>query len=272
MPFTQSWLLEDNSEDSEDNDLQWYDMPISNHRRVIKMSLAIVLVGKDGIVMASDSREMAQGGGIDYHRDDVHKLSNLSDYIGVMSVGNFVGFANWLLSYFETEFLPNEKYDSANVKELSVIFSQFLKKEYGIYSKDISPSWLSSNENLIYFVIAGYTKDGQPQIIRVSNEGRRPTFAPELLDEPYYFSGKNSVAYYLVRKIGLKQPIEAMDTELLKRIAILMITETAKVDDHVALPIDMVVIEKGSLIKSIGKDEIARMNADSSFMRLLKDD
>ena len=63
-----------------------------------------------------------------------------------------------------------------------------------------------------------------------------------------------------------------MDIETLKRLAILMIKETAKVDDHVALPIDMIVIEKGAYIKSIGKDEMLRMNVDNRFAGLLKDD
>ena len=188
-----------------------------------------------------------------------------------MSIGNYVGFSNWLLDYFTTECLSDEKYKSQTIKETSVIFSEFLKKKYEVYTKDVSQSWLPLSENLIFFVLAGYTKEGQPQIVRLSNERRRPPLAHELLDEPYYFSGKNSVAYYIARKIGIKQPIKTMDTELLKRVAVLMITETAKVDDHVALPIDMVVIDKGSPIKSIGKDEISQINTDSRLARLLND-
>ena len=56
-PSTESWLLED---DRDNDDPQWYDIPISNHMRVTTMSLAIVLVGKDGLVMASDNREIVQ--------------------------------------------------------------------------------------------------------------------------------------------------------------------------------------------------------------------
>ena len=223
------------------------------------MSLAITLVGVDGIVMASDSREMAQAGGIDYHRDDVHKLQNLTERIGVLSVGNYVGFANWLLHFFETVSLYKITYDSKDITELSDIFSQFLLARYEMYSKGVSPSWLALNENLIDFTIAGYTKEGRPQIIRLNNIGHQLPFAPELLDEPYYFSGKTSVAYHLARKFELEQPIKTMNTELLKRVATLMIIETAKIDDHVSPPIDMAVIKQGSSVEYVNKDRVVQL-------------
>ena len=219
------------------------------------MSLAITLVGVDGIVMASDSRETAQAGGISYHRDDVHKLSNLTEYIGIMSVGGSVGFANWLLHYFVTKVLPVLETDSADITDLSRAFSQFLAAQYQIYSEGMNTNWLVLGENLIDFTLAGYTQAGQSQIIRLANMGRSIPFVPELLDEPYYFSGKDTVAYHLVRKLSLEQPTDTMNVELLKRIATLMIVETAQVDDHVSPPIDLTIIKQGTPVECVKKDE-----------------
>ncbi len=250
-------------EDIEDNYgskyLQWYDSITEYYRRTREMSLVLGLSGIDGIVVASDRREMVQAGGIDYHRDNVQKVYELTKNTGIMSIGNFVGFANWLLYYFIHKLLPKLKINGGDVSELSKAFSQFLKSQYQIYSEGVNSNWLVLSENLIEFVMAGYTKEGNGQLIRFTNAGRRVPFTPELLDEPYYFTGKNETAYYLMLKQRQEQPIEAMNINQLKRFAVYVITETSRVDDQVSLSIDMMVIRNGKEIEYINQEEIRQL-------------
>ena len=55
------------------------------------MSLALVLVGKDGIVMASDSRETITYGDLTITQDSITKLQIISDAVTLTALGNLAG-------------------------------------------------------------------------------------------------------------------------------------------------------------------------------------
>ena len=50
-----------------------------NQRRLFPMSIAIVMVGIDGMVLATDSREMRVVDNTEYPVDNVHKLETLTE-------------------------------------------------------------------------------------------------------------------------------------------------------------------------------------------------
>lgn len=226
------------------------------------MSLAIVLVGKESIVVASDNRVSIQAGGISFTKDNMHKVIKLNDNVVLSSLGNYVGFSNWLQDMFIR--LYKDDLDKDTISKVSLKFSQFIKHQYDIYSKDVNSNWLTLSENIIEYVLVGYTDENTPHIIRLNNIGRQLPFSPELLDEKYYISGETSVAYYLLRKLELVKAVDELTEDELKNLSVYIIKETAKANNNVSSSIDMMVINNESGVNEISSSDIDKISIEAT--------
>ncbi len=272
----QSRLLAENYESEE---LQWCDIiSVSSQRRIITMSLAIVLAGKDSIVVASDSRETVTFGDLTSVEDNINKIKVVSDSIAIIGLGNLAGYCNYLLTYFVNKELIDSGADLSDVESFTDKFSKWASVRYKNATQGMPQILLNSLDNHIEIIIAGYTKKKIPQIYVLSNEPNQPALIPNLVDIPYHISGIVSVGKYWLKKTSDLTPVSSMSVEALKKLPLLMIKETSQSSIAVSLPMNMVVLNLNTPYYQLTKDEIAliesslnrNMDIDRSLKRLLE--
>ena len=145
------------------------------------MSLSVVLVGIDGIVVASDTREMITFGEITFPRDGVHKIKVISDSIVLSVIGNLAGYCNFLVTYFTSKELAQSLSGVDDIDSFVDAFSEWAGNKYRKATQGMSPVLLRSDSNLFEIVVVGY-KGSEPRMYIIHNSATEPALIPHLIE------------------------------------------------------------------------------------------
>ncbi|MBO8166387.1 MAG: hypothetical protein H0Z25_04130 [Kosmotoga sp.] len=224
------------------------------------MSLVLALKGKDGIVMASDSRAtIGDPRGMTTANDTVQKVFTLNNKLILGMAGN----ANIGLSLIQ-EFKRRENEFSHLNKTIDIlrrISCNKMKDWFGqpevVTSQNILKRW-----PVILFLVAGYDREE----IGIYTLNSTHNFAPEATTLNFSAIGVVPLAIYLLNR--LHDPDASVES--LKLLAIYCIRETATQDGKVGGPVQMTIIKENGII-SISKDEINKLVlASENYNTLLK--
>jgi 20S proteasome alpha/beta subunit len=217
----------------------------------IDMSVAMGLIGIDGIVLATDSRLTMQEGNITYHEDTSQKLWKLTNEIGLMSTGYNSGYRHFLVDYCNAITLPelNKNIDTLkssgklpidyklNYLELVNHFAMAIREHVKPFVESYDALRLAGGMD---FILAGYDKE-EAKIFSIDVYNRATPFVPNICGR-YYFSGVKEIGLYWKRKLNLERynfPIT-----FLKKLAVMIILETIKTHDMIGEPVQLAIIDK----------------------------
>jgi len=145
------------------------------------MSVAIVLKGSDGIVLATDSRLTEMISNSKCHYDNSQKLWQLCGGIGLTSVGMNSRYAHFLIH----QYIDNNMYEQikggVNFKNVLEDFGRYIREDYWKYSRDLTLSNRMNDYYRMQITLSGY--DGEnARIVCLDSSTQQLPFAPEEYD------------------------------------------------------------------------------------------
>ena len=220
------------------------------------MSIAIALIGKDGIVLATDSRMLTIfGGQIRTHKDGYRKLWAIGTNIAIAGVGNIAGYESELVEGFQKQ--VEDTWDFAQIVDK---FTEYVRAKWSEAIEHIDIQILISTQCIIEFIIVGYQND-IPKIKRVYWERTEQITVPRNIESErgWHVAGIQMLAEYWLNKLETILP--TMSIEKLKKLATMLIHES-KYFDAVGGNIQMASIQKDMGVKMTPKDELIRLEED----------
>jgi hypothetical protein len=224
------------------------------------MSIAVYLCGKDGIVLATDSRLMSQpvSGGQRTAIDDETKLWNIGNNVGIASVSNIVGYEIRLIHKFQRQSMDK----TLDFEQVADEFATFVTSDWIEQTKHISPELFLAfpHSYLMNFLLAGYTASGIPTMRRILCDVKQQVFTPREKDKTYDIEGIPELAQYWMGK--LKDNLSSSNLAILKRLAVFLISESSKFYLEVGGPIQMLTIQRDTGVQWITSKEIDSLKED----------
>lgn len=231
----------------------------SYNREESTMSIAVALVGRDGIVLATDSRvvSLAPGEQLITYDDNCTKLWNIKDF-GIAVVGNSVGYEGIIIDSFKNN---TKNVDITTYDQLVKEFMKFLRVELKETIKQTKEFLRSVPlelgklilQNYYDFVLVGYM-GGIPQIKHISfDKGLITLKYPECTLRNYYMMGAWSIADYWTKKVSKYLP--KMDQSELKMFAAFLVCQStyfSAIGGH----IQMITIQKDRGLQITPKLEV----------------
>jgi 20S proteasome alpha/beta subunit len=223
------------------------------------MTIALALIGTDGIVMSTDSRsvDIAESGMDRRHRDDAVKLHKLNK-TGLALLGDAdTDYGNYLIEIYKDKALDK----NFNMRDIVGSFSAFVRRDAGQY---LLMRRLSGTASLV-FVLAGYNPKNEPELYRIDDSGDIFLFGPKKKQSPQCLGVGNEIVQSWFNRLKVEQ----MDTEMLKKLSAFLILEVAHVSDYVNRAIQMYVITQSG-VQSISQAEISLLKheADEEHRKL----
>jgi 20S proteasome alpha/beta subunit len=222
------------------------------------MSIAIALIGTDGIILATDSRRLTiLGGQISTHNDNYRKLWTIGTNTAIAGVGNIVGYESQLVEGFQKQ--VKDTWDFTQIVEK---FTQYVRAEWSKATEYTNIQILLSTQSIIEFIIIGY-QDNIPKIKRVYWERTEQVIVPRNIEVEHgsYVAGIPIIAEYRLKELEAVLP--SMNIEKLKRLATGLIRESAYFDS-IGGAVQMVSIQKDVGMKIISKDELLCIERDAT--------
>lgn len=206
------------------------------------MTLIAALHGRDGLVMAADSRgTFGDPRGLTAINDSQSKLFQLTKFVGVAIAGT-AELANQLLaSYLQ------QQHAASYVDDVLAEFRNFVRAKY----QDWFERFPLENRPFVHFLIAGMTSErgNQGKIFLL---GSNMDFAPQYTPQGFMLSGIPQYAIYLLHR--LYSP--GMSRKHLIALAAYVIAETATQDPKVGGPIRIAEIIPGEGYSAVDQDTI----------------
>jgi len=249
------------------------------------MSLAIGMIGIDGIVLATDSRKMETMGELKNIVDNSKKLWAFQKYrLGITAVSNDEPFSNWLLNkipaILEREDVSSlgyeEKMDKISI-ELSRLYKQYIREH--AFSIEGNFQWGMD------FMIAGFASPKKPRLLDISAQISKAGFVPRYYQ--FQIQGIIAQAFSIFgnfRELLYKRvndiEIPVQNVEILRKVATLIIDECSLANNvQIGGGIQMIVIKPNGRITSIKpsdseilRDKIRKTvtNRNNMFDRLMR--
>jgi 20S proteasome alpha/beta subunit len=225
----------------------------------ISMSISVALIGKDGIVLATDSRvcSITAGFGAQSHDDNCPKLWNIGN-IGISVAGNLGGYEGILIEDFKKHINNSSKLEYDKFVD---DFVTFVKDKHEILMKQWGASLLKSGGGITSllsfffdFIIVGYD-DKTPTIKHAAlSQGIFLTKYPECELRNYYTTGIWDIANYWM--IRTRNYLPTMGINELKLLASYLVYES-RYYNSVGGHIQMLTIQKDIGLKIIPQSEVA---------------
>jgi 20S proteasome alpha/beta subunit len=231
---------------------QWYHLK--------RMSLASAIIGADGIVLASDSKE-TEGSG-NYQSRNAHKIDRVTDSIWMACVSDYVEFTNRLIDDFiyYTNKQALEEHIQLDIRLVGKYFETYANDEYTKLRQDPQKKVLCQPlEGGVYVIIAGYTKDTIPKPkLRIATIRKEIDLPPFTVGGNDYFwaSGRLQTALYWLYKIDRIKSLNSIDSKTLMMLTILIFIETIKETAFVGTPLDIVIIRPMGVADKITISEV----------------
>jgi 20S proteasome alpha/beta subunit len=230
------------------------------------MTLTVCLKGKDGMVLASDSRgTFGDPRRVTAQNDNMKKLYAVSKYVGVLLSGSGE------LGAMIMEGIP-EKLKSDNVEGETPVMNylrKHLMKQYGDWFKGFLirpvPNSPAPPRPTLSVTAGGYEVDGEgiPTLQKIYSLNCHNNFAPLLHDYGFSLNGVAQYALYLLNRLYT----HGSHVENLLALGAYVITETASQDGKVGGPVQMIKIlpDRGCVIlNSEDMNKILKTNTDRS--------
>ncbi len=229
------------------------------------MSISVAIIGIDGIVLAADSRVTSKSANAEmvlYHNAgkklSLRKISNELK-IGIASVNDNKGFDEWLLDdYFNSQYKA-VKDKISNFSDFVLSFSGFIKHMVELYVKDMPDKFVTREGFNLGYTIVGYKSQNDPQIHFLQSSH---SFSPDIKRD-YYIAGIPSIGDYWMMKMWrqlfgdkIDKPTPKIKVEILKKIAVMLISETSKLNNSVGGKISMVVLNSDGTAYRVNQQEL----------------
>jgi len=208
------------------------------------MTLLVALKGKDGFVLAADSRgTFGDPRGVTAQNDNMQKAHILTPSVAVLAAGS--GELGSLVIDLVKKKLTAGKIDG--VTAVLETLRETARENYQQWFRSIppvqSPALVLTGQAParpdLLFTVAGYEPDGTPRLFTVVSQ---LDFPPMLHDYGYALQGVAQYALYLLNR--LYEPDRTV--EELASLAVYVITETASQDGKVGGPVNVITIVPSS--------------------------
>jgi len=229
------------------------------------MTLLISLKGKDGLVMAADSRgTFGDPRGVTAQNDAQHKAFILSPHVSVLIAG--AGEIGSLIIDLVRKKIEEQKADWAT--PVMNILRDTVREQYNNWFPSVPPiqsiALIQSGQVPVRpeltFIVGGYEEDGTPRLFSMVN---LMDFSPMLHNYGFAVQGIAQYALYLLNRL-----YESDRTIIeLTPLAVYVITETASQDGKVGGPVNVITIRPGGegcqfleeeTVKGIQDDNLSR--------------
>jgi len=229
------------------------------------MTLNLILKGKDGMVLASDSRgTFGDPRGVTAQNDNMRKLYQLSKYVGVVFAGSGE-LAATLMDEIQKKIASSNppKEGITPVMELvkDILISRFDSWFKGFAVAPIAtPASIPTRPTLV-LIIGGYEVDseGRPNEQKIYSLNCHQNFAPMLHDYGFGLNGIVQYALYLLNRLYRSNLL----IEKLLPLGAYVITETASQDGKVGGPVQLMKIMKDTGCRLLTGEEIASILKDN---------
>lgn len=225
------------------------------------LSLTIALTGKDGLVLAADSRttEGYTLGGPRI-RDNVIKFIQLNENWGVLTYGlSDIGQAG--LTALGEEILKGSG---------RLLLAAVLEKSTRIFDR-VSSDWSRSNSGIrrrdkdVGFVMGGY--DREERGFRVFSF-QSPDFLARKLNGRCLLGGQWHIAKFLIRKFYT----ENMTVDFLKRLAVFLLDATMTVEKTVGGPMRLATVTESAGFQWVPEEEMKHiLEGTRPFLRFFQE-
>lgn len=228
------------------------------------MTLVVALEGRDGLVMAADSRAtIGDPRGLTAVNDLQQKLFRLSKHCGITISG-----ASELAARLTDQLMARVVADKLENTDEIVQRAYVLAKEEFTQWFGVRP-WAAAQPIVdqrpsIIFVVAGYTVDTAGQLRpRIYLLASQLDFAPQLCPSGYMLAGVPQYATYLLHRFYSRE----MSVDNVAALAAYLIAETATQDPKVGGPIRIALISPQSgyaELEPTKVEELVRRNEEQS--------
>lgn len=208
------------------------------------MTLLVSLKGKDGLVMAADSRgTFGDPRGVTAQNDAQQKAHILSSHVAALVAGS--GEVGALVIDLVRKKVAEKKTNWAT--PVLTIHREIVRAQYNSWFPSVPPiqpiSKIQTGEVPLRpdlaFLIGGYEQDGTPRMFSLLS---MQDFSPMLHDYGFAVLGIAQYALYLLNR--LYEPGRTLSE--LTSLAVYVITETASQDGKVGGPVNVITIKPGS--------------------------
>lgn len=207
------------------------------------MTLNLILKGKDGIVLASDSRgTFGDPRNITAQNDNMKKLYPLSRYVGVVLAGSGELGAT-IMSEIQTG-IQNSGAPIEGVTPVMNLVRDILMRRYsewfaGFAIAPIQGAPIPVRPTLV-LIVGGYEVDGEgkPTEQKIYSLNCHQNFAPMLHDYGFALNGVAQYALYLLNRLYMPD----LNVDKLLPLGAYVITETASQDGKVGGPVQLMKI------------------------------
>lgn len=216
------------------------------------MTLTVCLQGKDGFVLASDSRgTFGDPRGVTAQNDTIKKVYLIGD-IGILAAGGQQG--NMIIEEV-TKLAISEKIENATkvMEKVREIGRNRFNEWFPAFPFLPIPGQnsLFCRPNL-QLTIAGFDVEKETIIPRIYSMVSNFDFSPNLHDFGFALGGVAQYALYLLNRL---YSID-LDIESLKHLAAYVVTETATQDGKVGGPVQMAAIIPKGQAYMVNKEEV----------------
>jgi len=216
------------------------------------MTLTVCLQGKDGLILASDSRgTFGDPRGVTAQNDTIKKVYLIKN-VGVLSAGGQQGnmIIEEVARIAESEKIENATKIMEKVREFSR--NRFNEWFPGFPFLPIPGQNSAFCRPQLQLTIAGYDVEKEIKIPRMYSMISNFDFSPNLHDFGFALGGVAQYAVYLLNRLYSVD----MDIESLKHLAAYVVTETATQDGKVGGPVQIAVIIPQGQAYMLNKDEV----------------
>jgi len=226
------------------------------------LTLIVCLKGRNGMVLASDSRgTFGDPRGVTAQNDNQKKLYAVSKYVGVLMAGS-----GELGAMIMNEIAADVK--NRNLEGVTPVMNaarEILKRRYdewfARFSLQAIPSIPTPVRPTLVVIIGGYDLDnaGKPIIQKIYSLNCHLDFAPMLHDYGFALEGVAQYALYLLNRLYAGESVKN-----LLPLAAYVITETASQDGKVGGPVQLMQITSEEGCKILSSEEINSIIASNS--------
>ncbi len=229
------------------------------------MTLAISIIAKDGIAMASDSRVTSgDPRGPTTVNDTVKKIFELGDFCGLTIAGDG-GLGASLIDVINFELHKDPRYKLFSVDEMLRVSGECAIRKYNEWF----PNVCYEERPTLHIILTGYRKDigntcfvDSPEIFTLHSERN---FAPHRWTLLGFMAiGITPLASYLLNTLYTKE----IDLKHALELAVFAILETASQDGKIGKDIQMASFSLRSTFKSYGDDETRHYISEAEKHRL----
>ncbi|MBM3119322.1 MAG: hypothetical protein FJ006_07220 [Chloroflexi bacterium] len=225
------------------------------------MSIAIGLIGKDGIVLATDSKmNVSTETGVNYDDNNSQKLWKLADNLGWASTGTQQGYRQYLLEMCQRVLRKNgtDNLSEEAIKSLTDTIRNDFMNQVKAFGDELARQLLTTK---IAIIVAGYDDDNNPAILSIRTYATASGI-PFIRDirHDYCIYSADSTAENLIIKTGVIHRMKhGLEINMLKKLAGLLIEETKMSNKAVGGKIQMATITKNAGFSFVEDNEVKQI-------------